>query len=79
MPAGRYVEENSSATMYAANRLAGVALKVNLRDHVTHTPLPSANEAAHSGFETQDICHQKYKIWVSVVPQKGLMSSKKCF
>ena len=52
MPAHRYVEEIDSAAMLAAKRLAGVAPQLNLRDHVTHMLLSSANKAAHSGFET---------------------------
>ena len=36
MPACRYVEEIS---LPATNRLAGVTPEVNLREHVTHTPL----------------------------------------
>ena len=39
--------------MLAVKRLAGVAPEVNLKECVTCTPLPSANMAAHSGFETQ--------------------------
>ena len=65
MPSCRYGEENGSATMLAAKRSVGV------------TPLPSANKAAHSGFETQRRRYQKSKTGVSVVQQKGLMSSKK--
>ena len=53
MPAHRYVEENGSAAMLATGNLAGVAPEVNLRKHVTHTPLLRANKAAHSSFETQ--------------------------
>ena len=34
------------------------------------------NKAVHSGFETPRRRHQKSKIGVSVVPQKGLMPSK---
>ena len=51
MPAYRYVEEIG---MLAANRLAGVAPEVNLREHVDLIcmPLQSVNKAAHSGFET---------------------------
>ena len=63
-----YVEEHSSA----AKRLTGVASEVDLREHVTHTPLPSV----HPGFETQMRCHQKSKTGLSVPPQKGLMFSK---
>ena len=29
--------------------------KVNLRECVTHTPSPSTNKAAHSGFETPEV------------------------
>ena len=32
---------------------AGVAPEVNLGEHTSRMPLPSANKAAHSGFETQ--------------------------
>ena len=41
----------------AAKRLAGVTPEVNLRECISHTPPPSANKAAHSGFEIQR-CHQ---------------------
>ena len=61
--------------MLAAKRLAGVAPEVNLREYVTHMPLPSSNKAAHSCFETQRRRHQKSKTWVSVAPRKGLMWS----
>ena len=67
---------DSSAAMLATKRLAGVTPEVILRECVTHTPPPSVNKAAHSGFETQRIHHQKSKTGVSVAPQKGLMSSK---
>ena len=76
MPTRRYVEENASATMLAAKRSAGVAPEMNLREHITCMPLPNANGAAHSGFETQRRHHQKSKTGVSMAPQKGLMSSK---
>ena len=64
-----YVEEHS----LAAKRLTGVAPEVDLREHVTHTPLPSV----HPGFESKMRCHQKSKTGLSVAPQKGLMFSKK--
>ena len=76
MPACMYMEENSLAAKLAAKRSAGVKPEVNLREHVTCMPQPNANKAAHSGFETQRRCHQKFKTGVSVTPQKGLMSSK---
>ena len=61
-----------SNAMLAIKKSAGVTPEVNLGEHVTCTPLPSANKAAHSGFETQKRHHQKSKTWVSVAPQKGL-------
>ena len=66
----KYVYENGSAAMLAAKRSAGVAPEVNLREYVTHTPLPNSIKAAHSGFETQSRHHQKYKTGVSVAPKK---------
>ena len=77
MPAHRYVEENSLATILVAKRSAGATLEMNLREWVTHTLPPSANKAVYSGFETQNRCHQKSKTGVSVTPQKGLMSCKR--
>ena len=44
--------------------------------YISHIPLPSANKAAHSGFESQRRHHQKMKTGVSVAHQKGLMFSK---
>ena len=73
------MEETSSAAMLATKRSAGVTPEVNLREHVTHTPPPSANKAAHSGFEIHRRHYQKSKTGVSVAPQKGLMSSKNFF
>ena len=35
MPACRYLEENGSAAILTAKRLAGIALEVNLKEHVT--------------------------------------------
>ena len=56
--------------MLAGKSSAGVTPEVNVREHVTHMPLPSSNKAAHSGFGTQRH-HQKSKTGVSVAPQKG--------
>ena len=64
------------AAMLANKRLAGVTPEVNLREHISCTPPPRANKAAHYGFETQRRCYQKSKTGVSVALQKGLMSSK---
>ena len=66
--------EQLPAAMLAAKRSAGVAPEVNLC-----MPPPSANQAAHSGFETQRRRHQKSKTGVSVAPQKGLVSAKNFF
>ena len=62
--------------MLADKRSAGVASEVNLGECVTHMPPQSLNKAVHFGFETQRRHRQKSKTGVSVVPQKGLMSSK---
>ena len=59
MPAHRYVEEIG---------LAGVAPDMNLRECLTCIPPPSANKAAHFGFEPQRRHHQKSKTEVSVAP-----------
>ena len=37
------------------------------------------NKAAHTGFETQRIHHQKSKTGILVVPQKDLCPPKKIF
>ena len=44
--------------MVANKRSAGVTPEMNLRECVTHMPLPSSNKAAHPGFETQRRLHQ---------------------
>ena len=46
MPACRYMEEIGLAAMLTAKRSAGFAPEVNLREHITCMPLPSANKAA---------------------------------
>ena len=46
MLAGIHVEENGSAAMLASKSLAGVTPQVNIKEHVTHSHLPSVNEAA---------------------------------
>ena len=57
-------------------RCAGVAPEVNMRN-----PLRAWEKARkwgnHPGFETKDRYQQKSKRGVSVVPQQGLVSSKK--
>ena len=55
MPNCRYVEENSLAAMLATKRSTDVTPEVNLREHVTCTPLSCTNKADHSGFETPEV------------------------
>ena len=73
------MEQIGLTAMLATKSLAGVTPEVNVRECVTCMPLPSANKAAHSIFETQRRHHQKSKTGVSVAPQKGLMSAKVFF
>ena len=54
MPVNSYVDENGSAAMLAAKRLAVVALDVNFREYVICMPQPSMNKAAQSGFEPRE-------------------------
>ena len=68
----RYEEQKG----LAVKRSAGVALGLNLRECVTHTPPPSANNTAHSGFKTQRRYHQKSKIRISMAQQKVGQKSK---
>ena len=71
---------SSKVTFYlASKRSAGGTPYVNLRECVTYMPLPSANKAACSGFQTQRRCHQKFKTGVSVAPQKELQNVLKIF
>ena len=77
MPAHRCVEEIGSTAMLAAERSAGVAPQVNIKERVT--PLPSTNKTTPSGFETQRRRYQKSRTGVSVVSQKGPMSLKNSF
>ena len=59
MPTRRYVEEISLAARLATKRSAGVAPKVNLREHVTCTRLPSTNksEVQKQGYQSR---HKKH-------------------
>ena len=54
---------HSNPTGNTIRRWAGVVPEMNLREHrsTLHMPLPNANKAAQSGFETQRRCHQKSK------------------
>ena len=49
---------------------------MNLREHISHTPLQSLNKAAHSGFETQRRHHQKSKTGVSVAQKMDTSPTK---
>ena len=72
MPVYKYVDKND----LAVKRSAGVSPEANLKEHASHTPPPTANKAAHSGFETQRRRYQKSKTGVSVAPQKDMCLSK---
>ena len=61
MLAHRYVKENGLAAILATKMSAGVAPELNLMECVTCMSPPSANKAVHNGFETQRMCHQKFK------------------
>ena len=52
-------------------RSAGVTPDVNFREPISYMPLPSANKAAHSGFETQR-SQQKSKTGVSVAQKRAI-------
>ena len=58
MPASKYVEEIRLVAMLVTKKSAGVLPDVNLREHVTRMPLPSANKAAHCDFETKRRCQK---------------------
>ena len=64
------------AAMLAIKRSAGVTPEVNLREGISHTPLPSVNKATHSALKPRgDITRspkQRYQ-WPNI---KGFMSSK---
>ena len=62
--------------MVAVKKSAGVASEMNLMEHTSHTPLPSANKAAYSGFETHRKHHQKSKTGVSVAHNKDMCPPK---
>ena len=54
----------------------GVAQEVNLREHISRTPLQSLNKAAHSGFETERRRHQKSETGVSVAQKMDMCPTK---
>ena len=58
------------AALLAAKKLVGVAPELNLRELISHAPLPSANKGDHSGIETQRRHYRKSKTGISVVPKK---------
>ena len=49
MPGHMYMEEIGLTDMLATKRSACVTPEVNLREHVTHAPLPGVNKAAQGG------------------------------
>ena len=74
----KYVEEKDLVAMLATKRLVGVTPEVNLCENVTVHRLPSANKAAHSGFETQRRRHQKSKTWGISGPKNLIMDQCLC-
>ena len=62
--------------MLVAKRSSGVAPEMSLRILV-HTSDEHASKGINPGFETQGICHKKFKTGVLEAPQKGLTSAKK--
>ena len=68
-------ELNSSAVMLAANRSAGVAWVVNLRNPL-HTGDEEYKQWSHHSFKTQGRGHQKSKTGVSVAHKKDLCPPK---
>ena len=54
----------------------GVASEVNLRERISHMPLPIANKSAYSGFEAQNRRQQKSQKWPCVL-QTILLSATK--
>ena len=71
-----HVEEIGSTAMPATKRSAGVTPEVNLRKHVAYKPPPSANKAAHSGFEPQRRCHQKSQMGYQCPHERDSCSPK---
>ena len=69
------MSENSLAAMLAAKRSLGVTPEVNLRECIPPMPLPSANKAAHSGFENRGNITKSPKTGVSG-PTKGPANEK---
>ena len=63
--------ESHAGHQEAIKRSAGVAPEVNLTEHTSCTPLPSANKTGHSGFETQRRHHGGIS-----GPTKGHVSTK---
>ena len=63
MLACKYVEKKGLTAMLAAKRSAGVAPEVNLKECTSPMPLPSANKASHSGFETTGDVTRNPKQW----------------
>ena len=75
----KYIEERPVTGCYAGRQEVGRChIRGESQRTTSCTPLPSANNADHSGFETLRKRHQKSKTGVSVAPEKGLTSTKNC-
>ena len=64
--------------MLVIKRLAGVTQEMNLRNPL-HEGFEAHKQGIHPGFETQGRRQQKSVTRVTVVTQKGLMSSRITF
>ena len=72
----KYVDENGLAALLAAKRSASVTPEMSHRECTSCMPPPSANQAVHSGFESQRRHCQKSKTGVSVAPQRTCVHQK---
>ena len=71
-----YMWGKQLAAMLAIYTSKCVTPEVNLREHISYTPLPRVNKAAHSSFETQRRHHQKSKTGISVTPKMDMYPTK---
>ena len=68
----KFIDRKGLGTMLTINRSAGI-LEVNSRS-ILHAGNEACKWGIHLDFETQGICHQKFKRRISVTPKEGLIS-----
>ena len=61
---------NATGCHDSYQEVTGVTPEVNLREGTSYTSPQSVNKASHSGFKTQERCHQNSKTGVSVDHEK---------